>query len=323
MQIFIAGFYAGRAGLTQTNSIHLKISQLLHRYPHILESYHYIKSKPQMVKKIREHKNKIFLDSGAFTMFTQGVSVDLKKYAQFIKENTDIIHTAANLDAIGAGNEQLSNDRQKELEAVGVQALPVHHVGDHDDWLRKYLSEGYDYICLGGMVGVRTQTLTQWLDHVWGKYLVRPDGMPKVRVHGFGLTTLSLMFRYPWASVDSTSWVVCSRMGGIFLDFPQSDGTIKDFKIDFSPRAQKWKNAASWHFDSLTKPNRKMVLDRLEQLEAERLKFPEENELENIAGFKMGLNPEALAESYGWRDIACVEYFRRAMGRGVERFLRS
>ena len=40
-------------------------------------------------------------------MFTRGVEVDLEAYAKFIIEHSDIIHIASNLDAIGAGNEQL------------------------------------------------------------------------------------------------------------------------------------------------------------------------------------------------------------------------
>jgi hypothetical protein len=36
-------------------------------------------------------------------------------------------------------------------------------------------------------------------------------------VHGFGLTSLPLMLRYPWYSVDSTTWLMTSRMGSIYI----------------------------------------------------------------------------------------------------------
>ena len=49
--------------------------------------------------------------------------------------------------------------------------LPVHHVRDKDYWLQRYLDEGYQHICLGGMVGESTATLRRWLDHVWHRYL--------------------------------------------------------------------------------------------------------------------------------------------------------
>ncbi len=316
MKIYMAGYYAGR-GVADASSLHLRVSRLV-KYPHILESFHYMK--PQMVREIRSDKNKIFLDSGAFSMFTQGVDVNLEAYAKFIHEQQDIIEYASNLDAIGRGNEQLSYDRQKQLEAMNVDIKPVHHVRDADHWLERYMAEGYDYIFLGGMVPENTPTLMNWLDHVWTKYLTNDDGTPKIKVHGFGLTTLALMFRYPWYSVDSTSWVMTSRFGAIYLDMPQPDGTVKDYKLDFSDQSPKEHELKSWHFSRLTPPEMKAVLERLEQLEAERVKSPHEADYEKEAGYKMGYYPEALARSYGWRDFANIEYFRRAMNRRVDRF---
>ena len=318
MKIYMAGVYAGGRGSNEKSmSTHLRVTHHL-KYPYLLESFHYMK--PTMVRAIRNNGDTIFLDSGAFSMFTQGVDVNLKAYADFIKGHQDIIHVASNLDAIGAGNERLSYDRQKELEGMGVKIQPVHHVRDHDSWLEQYLNEGYDYIFLGGMVPEETSTLMKWLDHIWYKYLTNEDGTPKVKVHGFGLTTASLMFRYPWYSVDSTSWVMSSRFGSIYLDFPQPDGSVKDYKIDFSDRSSKRYEAESWHFESLKSHEKKAVLERLEFLESRREPHPEEEALEKETGFKQGFNPIALAKSYGWRDYANIEYFRRAMERRVDRF---
>jgi hypothetical protein len=292
------------------------------RYPYVLESYHYMNDK--IVDAARTDSIKFFLDSGAFSMFTQGVEVNLKGYAEFIHEHQDIIHAASNLDAIGQGQEQLSYDRQKQLEAMGAMVKPVHHVRDSDSWLQRYLGEGYDYIFLGGMVPESNPVLLGWLDHVWHKYLTNPDGTARVKVHGFGLTSLDLMFRYPWFSVDSTSWVMAASFGSVFLDMPQRDGTIKDYKIDFSTSSSKRYDINSWHWTSLSEPERTVVLERLEQLEAERPKHPElEAELEAFMGCKQGFNPEALGKSYGWRRYANVEYFRRAMNRKVDHFIQT
>jgi hypothetical protein len=321
LRIYIAGFYSAH-GAGSPNARISKSSQPAF----VLESYHYMNQKK--VDAIREETNEeqrtIFLDSGAFSMFTQGVDVNLKAYAEFVKKNADIVHLASNLDAIGAGHEQLSYDRQKELEALGAPVKPVHHVRDADEWLQRYLDEGYDYIFLGGMVPENTPTLMKWLDHVWHKYLTKPDGTPKVKVHGFGLTTLSLMFRYPWFSVDSTSWVMTSRFGSIFMDFPQPDGSIKDYKIDFSSDSSKRRQDGSWHFDTLKPPEKEVVMARLAELEAARPPSPEfDAELAELTGVPQGFNPQALATCYGWRDRANIDYFRRAQGRRVDKFLRA
>lgn len=320
MRIYIAGLLAGARGGLETESPHLMVTAKID-YPSLLESYHYMDRR--IVERLRSSKQTIFLDSGAFSMFTQGVEINLEAYAQYIKDHTDIIHLASNLDAIGAGQEQLSYDRQKELEGLGVDIQPVHHARDNDPWLTKYLNEGYSYIFLGGMVPESTNYLRGWLDHVWHHQLTNPDGTARVKVHGFGLTTLDLMFRYPWYSVDSTAWVMTSRFGSVYLDVPQPDGTIRDYKVDFSSRSSKKRNVGSWHFDTMSPDEQRFIRARLEQLEAERVKDPElEATLTEMMGFPQGYTPQALAESYGWRDHFNINYFRRAQDRRVDTFKR-
>ena len=122
---------------------------------HVLESYYYLKN-PKKIAITRERGTRIFLDSGAFTMFTQGVKIDLKEYARFIICHQDIIEVAANLDVIGNAEHSYANQKKLEglLKPHGLNVLPVHHVlEDHDHWLlKRYLDEGHQHICLGGMV---------------------------------------------------------------------------------------------------------------------------------------------------------------------------
>jgi hypothetical protein len=316
----MAAFYHSRK--TWVNTIYARAAAAADP-DHCLESYHYMN--PRTIETLRNEKKTIFLDSGAFSMFTQGVQVDLKAYGEFIKAHTDIVHVSSNLDVIGAGHELESYNRQKELEAMGVPNIyPVHHVRDEDWWLERYLDEGYDYIFLGGMVPETTAYLRQWLDHVWHNYLTTPDGRPKIKVHGFGLTTNELIFRYPWYSVDSTSWVTVAQFGSILMDFPQPDGSVRDYKVDFSTKSERRRDINSWHFDTLTKPEQFKILERLEQLEAVRIKKPElENELGQITGYPQGYTQRCMAESYGWRDHFNIHYYNRAQERRVGLFLRE
>src|SRR5882672_6547762 len=151
MRIYMASIYHGGRTSGVATSIHLRVSSN-YLYPWILESFHYADA--PMMASIRRNKQTVFMDSGAFSMFQSKVKVDLKKYASFLQRHQDIIHVASNLDMIGAGYEQETYDRQKYLESVLGRGCvnPVHHVRDHDDWLKRYLDEGYDYIFLGGMV---------------------------------------------------------------------------------------------------------------------------------------------------------------------------
>lgn len=162
----------------------------------------------------------LFLDSGAFSAKTQGVKIDIEEYIEFIKEHKDFLGVYAVLDDIDSPRNTYRN--QKIMEEAGLNPLPCFHFGENVKWLIKYLDEGYDYIALGGMVPISTDALETWLRQIFSKYLCGKDGMPKVKVHGFGLTVLKLMKNFPWYSVDSTSWINTGRMGAILIPIKQA-----------------------------------------------------------------------------------------------------
>lgn len=157
-----------------------------------------------------------FLDSGAFSAWTQGKDINLMEYVSFIRKHLPYIGIYSNLDVIGDASKTWYN--QIIMEEHGLHPIPVYHYGEDEKWLIRYLERGYEYISLGGMVPITTSNLFGWLDRIWDKYLIDPETrMPKIKVHGFGLTSLPLILKYPWYSVDSTSWVMTGRMGSVFI----------------------------------------------------------------------------------------------------------
>jgi len=215
MKLYLAGIYAANFGIESNLFRRLTDKEKEHRQAakFILESYHYI-YRQSFVDKIRRDGVKVFLDSGAFSAFTKGVEVDLEKYCRYIKENEDIIEVASVLDGIGDPLKTWQN--QQRMEKLGTRPLPCFHYGEDERYLEWYVAN-YEYITLGGMVPISTPQLLIWLDRIWNKYLIDGSGRPRIKVHGFGLTTLSLMERYPWYSVDSSSWVQIARTGGLML----------------------------------------------------------------------------------------------------------
>lgn len=220
--------------------------------------------------KMKRRKNKVnlFLDSGAFSAYTQGVEIDIQEYIDFIKEHEEIIEIYANLDVISAskiGNEESAKktwENQKIMEDAGLKPLPVFHYGEPEKYLIRYV-KNYDYVSLGGMVPISNTQLIPWLDKLWSKYLTDEKGMPKVKVHGFGLTSLKLMLRYPWYSVDSTSWVVTGRLGSIFVPRYRNNKWIYDensWKISVSNQSPNRKEAGK-HIDTLPPKIRNIILD--------------------------------------------------------------
>lgn len=166
----------------------------------------------------------IFLDSGAYSAFTRGRPVNIDEYITFIKKHIDVITLYANLDVIGDAEATYKN--QLYMEAHGLSPIPTYHHKEPVKYLLEYVHK-YPYIALGGMVGVRVNELMAWLDPIFQNYICDKKGMPRLKVHGFGITSVPLLVRYPWFSVDSTTWRVGGQYGHILIpDGITSDGSF-------------------------------------------------------------------------------------------------
>lgn len=156
--------------------------------------------------------NKLFLDSGAYSAYTQGREIDIDRYAEFIHASDGIWDHVANLDCIpGKGvSPALAAEKSyrnlRHLEERGCTVMPCFHMGEPRRYLERYI-ERYDYIALGGMVKGQQEVLRSWLDWCWLNCLTHADGRPRLKVHGFGLSSYWAATRYPWHSMDSTSWI--------------------------------------------------------------------------------------------------------------------
>lgn len=185
--------------------------------PHVLESYHYV-GKQKFVNEMRADNARIFLDSGAFSAYTLGVTISIEAYCNYIATNRDILRVedgvvmASVLDGIGDPLQTYRN--QLEMELRGTKPLPCFHAGEDERYLEYYV-RNYEYITLGGMVGTSTKQLCIWLDRIWNNYLTDGSGRPRIKVHGFGITAIPVMERYPWYSCDSSSWIQSAAFGSV------------------------------------------------------------------------------------------------------------
>jgi hypothetical protein len=232
--------------------------QIVNGIPHILESFHYV-SKQRYVDAMRVNDAKVFLDSGAFSAFTLGVDIDLSTYCEYIKRNIDLwrvedgVVMASVLDGIGDPLKTWQN--QMAMEQLGAKPLPCFHAGEDERYLEYYV-QNYEYITLGGMVGSSTKQLCIWLDRMWERYLTDGSGRPRLKVHGFGITAVPIMERYPWYSVDSSSWIQSAAFGSIVT--PQWGPLSVSEK---SPA----RHDAGQHVSTLTSIEQDLVLQMLER----------------------------------------------------------
>ena len=126
------------------------------------------------------------------------------------------MNSYAGLDVIGDPKATLVN--QRKMEKAKLKPLPCFHYKEDVNYLKMYLKD-HDHIALGGMVHAskRKGQLYAWLDKIFSEYLCDDKGYPKVKVHGFGIASLDAMLRYPWHSIDTTTWGYASRMGEIMV----------------------------------------------------------------------------------------------------------
>lgn len=209
---------------------------------------------------MKKKKLNIFLDSGAFSAWAKGEEINLKDYIAFIKKYEKYIEVYANLDVIGDPKATLKN--QKKMEKAGLSPLPCFHYGEDISYLKDYI-KNYEYVSLGGMVPISSADLIKWLDKIFGEYICNTkDHKPKVRVHGFGMTSFDLMLRYPWYSVDSTSWVMTGRFGGVMVPkFRKGKYSYETspLKVDVSTRSSSVKKEGQ-HITTFSELERQQIL---------------------------------------------------------------
>jgi hypothetical protein len=219
MHIYMAAVYtnAYKPGQGRYIKLNDREREIVHNIPHILESWHYV-GRQRFVDEMRADGAKVFLDSGAFSAHTLGVKLDVGEYCDYINRNRDILRVedgnlmASVLDGIGDPLQTYRN--QLEMEARGVRPLPCFHFGEDERYLEWYLAN-YEYITIGGMVGRTKSELITWLDRIWDRFVIDGSGKPRAKLHGFGITTVAIMERYPWYSCDSSSWIQGAAFGTI------------------------------------------------------------------------------------------------------------
>lgn len=150
------------------------------------------------------------LDSGAYSQLTSGKIINLERYiADCLALMTgsfppEIIFS---LDVIGDPEASLRN--HERMRAAGVDAVPTFHYGSPWHYLPSVAASS-SKVALGGLVArgrgghgtkisvaQRMEFLGRCFSVVWPKW-----------VHGFGCTHARLLAAYPFASVDSTTWIM-------------------------------------------------------------------------------------------------------------------
>lgn len=164
--------------------------------------------------------NKVFIDCGAYTAFTRGVTINIDDYISYINEIIEYIDIFASLDIINGSGIKDSDEKTyqnylylKSRVLDKHKLLPTYHQGDRIEYLYRYLEDkDIDYIALGGLVGSAKESLDSFFQRC---YKVIQEVRPKIKVHAFGMTSRPMLESYPFYSADSTAWIMTCANGGI------------------------------------------------------------------------------------------------------------
>lgn len=158
---------------------------------------------------------KVFLDSGAFSAYNLKREIDIDDYIDFIKKNKFEVYAA--LDVIY--NPQRTKENLEYMLKKDLNPIPVFHYKSSLENLES-ISKKFNYIALGGLVPLAThrRELSNWLNYCF-KFLY-PKIKQGLKVHGFGISSMELLKKFPFYSVDSTSW----KWGGITGQAVNFDG---------------------------------------------------------------------------------------------------
>jgi hypothetical protein len=191
--------------------------------------------RPIMAKRLVD----LMLDSGAFTMWNRGITLNVRDYIAWLIDRRDLFYSYVVLDIIpGKFGSKLSGrevarsakgtyDNQRKMKERGLNPIPVFHQGEPFSWLERYMDDGEPYIGVGTNKATPEEDQTRWLDKIFTA-LTDNRGNPLVKVHGFGITRPSLMMRYPWFSTDSTTWALTPSFGQLWIP------VFKDGKPDYT-----------------------------------------------------------------------------------------
>lgn len=205
------------------------------RYPNLLVSFHYYQDDDVevMFSKLGYTPERVLGDSGAFTVWTQGATVDLYAYTQWCLDRQDSIKgfMAISLDVIpGTVDGDAPTKRQQKaaqkksiengdyLRGAGVRLMEVFHWHEPLEFLDLILDrrQPNEVIAIGGLAGYGSLTEKQaFCDSVFRRIRERCGGWKNIPpVHGLGIGGGSrLATRYPWVSIDSSSWAGAVKYG--------------------------------------------------------------------------------------------------------------
>lgn len=199
--------------------------------------YSQINNRGVLVKRFEAPTNgKLLVDSGAHSAHTKGIELDLEEYIGFANDNIDKFTLYVQVDKI-PGKYRMPKTAKDWLEAPALswenylymrerskdpsKLVPVFHQGEDFKWLKNMcdytFSDGshIPYIGLSPRGDVSLKAKYDFSAECFG--VIQESKNPNVKTHAFGATSLEMLEMLPYTSADSTTWVLVSAFGQVWM----------------------------------------------------------------------------------------------------------
>ena len=268
---------------------------------------------------------KLFVDSGAHSAHTKGIKLDLEEYIEFANNNMDKFSLYVQVDKI-PGVYHMPKTAKDWLEAPKLswenycymrsksknpdKLIPVFHQGEDLKWLKNMCDSRFDgekikYIGLSPRGDVSLKAKYDFCSNCFS--VIQQSTNPEIHTHAFGATSLKMLESLPFTSADSTTWVLVSAFGQVWIPTTLFDCYSDDvgIKLGVSEENKTHQTATQTYWEQPVKV--KKVLD---------------DYFESI-----GTNIEKLSKSHSERALAsakfCHEWAKTYKYTGLKSFVKS
>lgn len=287
--------------------------------------YSQINNRNYIYKRFEADSNgKLLIDSGAHSAHTKGIKLDLQEYIGFVNDNIDKMTLYVQVDKIPGVYRKPKTQKDweeaprlswenylymREQSADWTKLIPVFHQGEDLTWLKNMcdytFSDGshIPYIGLSPRGDVSLKAKYDFCAECFS--VIHRSSNPNVKTHAFGATSLSMLETLPFTSADSTTWVLVSAFGQVWVPTGITGESVDDtvgVKMGVSLENKKHPTAAQTYWQQ--SPEIKKKLD---------------DYFESI-----GTNIEKLSVSHSERSLAsakfCQDWAKNYKYRGLETF---
>ena len=212
----------------------------------------------------------IVLDSGAFSAYTLGDTIDIDEYAKFRIKYSKYIAYAFTLDVIGDPTQTYENYVYLKKTYPGVDFIPVWQVTASLSEATRLLDAGASMLGIGGVARcgddtARKQFISKglWLAHRYN-----------IKLHALGIGAIGILMEHAVDFGDSTSWQWFSWYGRMWSPFDNWDSFCVSSGTRKRPEVRKEID------DFFAEPEREAFVNRvLTKLDLELYDVFNDNEL--------------------------------------------